>query len=106
MTGRESLLGYIAETPRIAKPSDDTRSRCLPSINQNVECPRNRRPLRAWMLRGWRRRWREIDRIHEQVVGDRIQAHGFGAVFGLHRFYLAEFVRRVLVEDMDHPVAR
>src|SRR5256885_16747092 len=47
----------------------------------------------------------EVDGGEEDVVGLGVEAHGFGAEFGLDGFGFAELVGRVFVENVDHAFA-
>ena len=59
-----------------------------------------------WSLRSRRRCFREIGRVHEEIVRLRIQSHRFRPKLGLDRLYFTEFVRRVLVENVNHALPR
>src|SRR3989442_10223649 len=76
------------------------------AINQNAERSRNGRPLRMRPLRSGSRGRSKIRCVHKEVVCFGVQPHGLGPELGLDGLDLAEFVRRVLVEYMDHTLAR
>src|SRR5215469_6735403 len=61
------------------------------SIDQDPECAGSGYPLRMWAFSGWSRGLTEIRRVHKEVVGFCVQAHGFGAKLCLDGFHLAEF---------------
>src|SRR5438876_4201968 len=77
----------------------------LSPINQNAKRSRNGHTSRMGLVGRGGRSGSKICGVQKEVVGLGVKPHGFGAELGLDRLDLAEFVRRVLVEHVDHAIA-
>src|SRR5882762_4419107 len=86
----------------VYSPSEPSNSA---PINQHTKVSRLR-PRQRMGLFFCGSRWRiKIRRAQEQVVRLRIDLHRLGPVLGLDLLDLAELVRRILVENVDHAFA-
>src|SRR5215469_11883271 len=78
----------------------------LSSVDKHVKRSRNRASAWMRMFRGRSRSFRKIRCAQKDIVSLWINVHGFGAVLGCQRFHLAQFVRRVQLENVDLPLTR